>query len=395
MGMRLGFHYHIPAEQRADGIYTPGYLGRFIDSLAIHCEQVVCFQHSPRSSQRAQLDYRMLSKNIQLVDLGPHCSVPRRTLLSGKYAQLLNAWRGQLDAMLCRGPSPLTPAFATKARSLGIPTALLIVGSNVEGIDDLPQARWRKELIRALNHFNQWRLDRAAITSLTFVNSRKLYDQYQGKVPLLVETRTTTLSEQDFFARVDTCQEHPTRLLYTGRFDRAKGLLEIVEALALLVAEGHDLVLDLVGWDDSGTGVEAELQTYAKKLGVADRVFNHGRKAVGPELFDFYCRADIYVIASKSNFEGFPRTIWEAMAHSLPVVATRVGSIPQFLNDAAELVAPADVPALVEGLRHVLADTRHRRGLITKGLQLARQNTLEKLGVEMVERLKIYVMEGR
>lgn len=394
MGIRLGFHYHIPAEQRADGIYTPGYLGRFIDSLAVHCEGVVCFQHSPQSRQRDQLDYRLLSKNVQLVDLGPHCSAPRRTLLAQRYANALDPWRSQLDVMLCRGPSPLTPAFASKARRLAISPALLVVGSNVEGIDDLPQVRWRKELIRGLNHFNQWRLDRAATFSLTFVNSRKLHEQYAGRVPLLVETRTTTLSEQDFFVRDDTCQSLPIRLLYTGRFDRAKGLFEIVEALSILVKDGHDLVLDLVGWDDSGTGVEAELESHAKKLGVADRVFNQGRKAVGPELFAFYRSADAYVIASKTS-EGFPRTIWEAMAHSLPVVATSVGSIPQFLEDAAEIVAPADVSALVEGLRRVLIDTAHRRRLIAQGSQLARQNTLEKLGAEMVERLNAYVRDGR
>ncbi len=45
-------------------------------------------------------------------------------------------------------------------------------------------------------------------------------------------------------------------------------------------------------------------------------------------------KADIYVIASRSS-EGFPRTIWEAMAHCLPVVATKVGSIPAFIEGAA------------------------------------------------------------
>lgn len=392
--MRLGFHYHIPAEQRADGVYTPGYLGRFIDSLAVHCDEVICFQHSPRASQRELLDYRMLSNNIKLVNLGPHCSAPRRTLLARQYAKALIPWRGSLDALLCRCPSPLSPAFAAAARAMNIPSVLLVVGSNVEGIDDLPQPRWRKELIRALNHFNQWRQDRVAVKSLTFVNSRKLFDQYADRVPMLVETRTTTLSEQDFFERKDTCHGTPVHLLYTGRFDRAKGLLEIVEALALLVREGHNLVLDLVGWDDSGTGVETEINTQAVKLGVGDRIYNHGRKAVGPELFAYYRQADIYVIASKTS-EGFPRTIWEAMAHSLPVVATRVGSIPQFLGDAAEIVAPADISALADGLRKVLTDDQRRREMIRKGLELARQNTLEKLGAEMVVRLDIYAKEGR
>src|ERR1051325_4438645 len=139
MGIRLGFHYHVPAEQRSDGIFMPGFQGRFVDALAGHCEELVCFLHTPRPEERAVLDYRIQSPNTRLVSVGEHASVPRRILLGKKYASRIKACHNQLDAVLLRGPSPLVPAIADGSASL--PKILLLVGDCTQGINDLPQPR--------------------------------------------------------------------------------------------------------------------------------------------------------------------------------------------------------------------------------------------------------------
>jgi glycosyltransferase involved in cell wall biosynthesis len=383
--MRLGFHYHVPACSADDGVLMPSFLGGFIDGLAQQTERVVCFLHSPRPSEIPMLNYRVKSRNVDLIDIGPHASVPVRQVFARRFTATLRARREDIDALLIRGPSPLLPAFAKAAGDK--PTALLLVGSYVDGVDDLPQPLWRKELIRGWMHFNQWQQDRVAHRSLTFVNSRKLYERYQTRAPRLLETRTTTLSADDRYERPDTCAAMPIRLLYTGRYDRSKGLLEIIEALAILVAAGHDLVLDLVGWDDSGTCVIKDVMALAARLGVTGRVRDHGMKSVGPELFEFYRQADIYVIASRAN-EGFPRSIWEAMAHSVPVVATTVGSIPSFVSGAAQLVEPRSVQALAEGIQRVIVDGALRRGLISRGFSIARDNTMDKRCGEIVQGIR-------
>jgi len=385
--LRLGFHYHIPMTRDADGsLRTPGYQGRFLDSLARHCEQLVCFLHSPASSDTSPLDYAIESDNVVWVDIGPHTSVPRRMLGARKVARIIEPWRSQLDAILIRGPSPLLPIVAGAVRDL--PISLLLVGDYLAGIDDLPQPRWRKEAIRLWARWNYRQQMKVAQRSLTFVNSRKLYNELRPFVPNLVETWTTTLSSADFYEQEDTCAQRPVRLLYTGRMDRGKGLLHIVEALALLVEGGEDVVLDLVGWPQKGDPILEEIQALAQKRGVSDRVFYHGYKPVGPELFEHYKQADIYVIASSFS-EGFPRTIWEAMAHSLPVVATRVGSIPLFLEaeKTAVLVEPRDAFALAQGVTRLLQDQSLRSGLVDHGYTLARQNTLEGRAAELADHL--------
>jgi len=363
----------------------PSFQGRFVDALADYCSEVVCFLHSPLPQERLQMDYALRRGNVRLVDMGPHCSVPRRLLLARRYAGIIRREKVAMDVLLLRGPSPLLPSLADGARP--VPTALLLVGDNVAGVNDARQTFLRRETIRLLWRWNQRRQDQVARKSLTFVNSQKLFRESETTIPNLVETRTTTLTRADFFDREDTCLRAPCHLLYTGRMARGKGLIEMVEALALLVQAGEDVCLDLVGWPEKNDNVLEEMKQVAARLGVAGRVKFHGPKAAGPELYAHYREADIYLIASKTS-EGFPRTIWEAMAHSLPVVATRVGSIPDFVHEAALLTEPNSTQGLVAALSEVLHNPARRRGMIKRGRELAATVTLEQQTEVMVQRLK-------
>ena len=390
--MRLGFHYHIPFHRNANGEVTaPGYLGRFLDSLVAHAEKLVCFMHSASPSDVQYSDYVLQTKNLEWVDIGLKTSIPRRMINSRHYSSHLRSAESELDALLIRGPSPLLPTLANAVQKT--PVALLIVGDYLAGIGDLPQPKWRKEAIRAWSYWNHWQQLRVARRSLVFVNSHKLFEQMRPHVANLIETRTTTLNDTDFFEREDTCLNPPIRLLYTGRMDRAKGLFEMVDAINILTQQGRDVVLDLVGWPAKGDTVVDELMQRARQSGVQDRIAYHGFKAVGPELFAYYKQADIYVIASQSDFEGFPRTIWEAMAHSLPVIATRVGSIPLFLKhqETAWLLEDTSASAIAEGVHELATNSLIRTSVIRNGRQLAKANTLEARTSELVHELRTWV----
>jgi glycosyltransferase involved in cell wall biosynthesis len=352
---------------------------------------VVCFLHSPLPDEISMLDYAIRSERVKLVDMGLHVSIPKRTWMARKIMRSIQDQLDQLDCLLIRGPSPLLPEIARSCGS--VPTALLLVGDYTAGIEDLPQPGWRKELIRVWSWWNLQRQIRVAQHSLTFVNSRLLYNQLQNQIPNMVETRTTTLENNDFFHRQDTCQKTPFRLLYTGRIDRAKGLFEIVEAMAQLVASGYDLVLDLVGIPAKGDPILDEISALAGSFGVEERVRYHGYKPAGPELLAYYHQADIYITASRAS-EGFPRTIWEAMASSLPLIATRVGSIPAYIQDAAILAPTKQVDALAQAVKDLITQPDLRQTLIQKGMALARDNTLEKRTGEMISQIECWLESG-
>jgi glycosyltransferase involved in cell wall biosynthesis len=105
---------------------------------------------------------------------------------------------------------------------------------------------------------------------------------------------------------------------------------------------------------------------------------------VGPELNKMYQQADLYVIPS--YHEGFPRTIWEAMANSLPVIATKVGGIPTYLTHEknAMLIEPKSVQEIVRGIKKMANDSVLRKKIIVEGFELVKSNTLEVQTKKMI-----------
>lgn len=379
--MRLGYYYHVPAILRGGDIYTAGPQGRFLESMARHCQDLICFLHSPREAEAETMDYRIKSKNVRLVDMGDRGSVFHRILHAGHYKSKMEPMLHGLDAILFRAPSPL---IAVLAKRIKVPAVLMIVGDYVTGIDDMVQPFWRREVIRIWAKWNKREQNIMAGQTLTFVNSRYLYEEMRPKTRDLYEIRTSTLLESDFYERTDTCLVSPYRLLYTGRLSRAKGLFEILEAVEILVKENLDIVLDIVGPAEKGEDLIKELIAKAEAVGIRERLFFHGYRSIEKDLFDLYRNADIFVLASRSS-EGFPRSIWEALASGLPVVASRVGSIPHYLDDKknAILVSPGSARELSVAIRQVVSNAELRRELIRNGYYLARENTAAKRAEEM------------
>jgi glycosyltransferase involved in cell wall biosynthesis len=152
------------------------------------------------------------------------------------------------------------------------------------------------------------------------------------------------------------------RLLAVGRLEEEKGHRYLLEAVAALGERGEEVELELVG-DGSARG---RLTEQARRLGIADRVEFRG--SVGQDLLHrHYAAADVFCLPSLG--EGVPVVLMEAMAMGLPVVATRVGGVPELVGDGAHgiLVAPTEVGELVEAIAALGADAAARRRLGAAG----------------------------
>ena len=393
--MKLGYYYHAPAKSAGGkaGFLTPGHQGRFIESLSGVCRQVRCLLHEPDEGEIC--DYPVDAPNAEWVRLPRRGNAPRRLFFGGSLCRTIKKRCNGLDALLIRGPTPLLPPLVRAMRPL--PVVLLLVGDYLAGADDLAQALWRRPFLKGFLRLYDALQTSAARDSLTFVNAPSLAHKYREDVPHLVETRTTTLSANDFFDRDDTCLGNPARLLYTGRYAREKGLLDLVEVLRLLVDDDLDVCLEMAGWEEPGTHVMRQVRASLEEAGLEGRFTDHGFQSIGPALFSLYKRADIFVMASRSSFEGFPRVIWEAMAHSLPVVATRVGAAPSYLTDGrhALLARPQDPQDLAAKVKRIINDGALRRALIRNGRALARGNSCERHAAEMVEHIEEFIAERR
>lgn len=204
-------------------------------------------------------------------------------------------------------------------------------------------------------------------TPLALTAGRALLAKYGGPERPVYETvPLLRMKPGETYRREDTCAGAPVRLLFVGSLIPRKGLPVLLEALAPLVGDGRDLVLDLVGDGPDRRALEAEI----RRRGLEDRVRFHGFVANGPELFEHYRAADVFVLPTYS--EGFPRVLYEALGHSLPIVASAVSGIPHLLEDGthAMLVPAGDPAAFRAALERVLDDGELRRGLIREGFAL-------------------------
>lgn len=139
----------------------------------------------------------------------------------------------------------------------------------------------------------------------------------------------------------------PTRLriLTVARLHPVKGLKTLVEACALLDARGIDFLCSIVG-----DGQEREaLEEQIRELNLKRRVHLLGN-IPNEKLAPIYGSHSVFVLPSLS--EGLSVVIMEAMASGLPIVATRVGGLPEIVQDGVNgrLVEPLRPDQLAESV---------------------------------------------
>lgn len=156
-----------------------------------------------------------------------------------------------------------------------------------------------------------------------------------------------------------------------GRFVPQKGYLELLEGFAELAGASHvPLRLVLAG----GGPLESRLRSKAETLGVSPAV---ELRPWGSQLAvrDLLRDTDVYVQPSQpGKGDWMPRTILEAMASALPVVATDVGGIRDVIDDGhnGRLVRASDQPKLIDALRELIARPEQRARLGGEALSTAR-----------------------
>lgn len=183
--------------------------------------------------------------------------------------------------------------------------------------------------------------------------------------------------------------ESPVKLMFAGRIDESKGIFQMIEAIARMNQKGLKTELHLAGI--ANTTMMNDLQELVLLNKCQDKIHFHGLLAPGKELSVLYKNCHIFVIASQSDFEGFPRVLWEAMANSLPIIASPVSSIPYYLKhkeSAYFLNRDNIVQSIIEGVTFILDNPTQVQKMIHNAFLLAKDNTLEKQGERFYNAIK-------
>lgn len=154
---------------------------------------------------------------------------------------------------------------------------------------------------------------------------------------------------------------------------RAKGHLELIQALALL-KDRHPLQALMVG----GGRRQEEMRELAASLGLQERVHFLGNRRDVPVLLK---AMDIFVLPSHN--EGVSLAVLEAMAAGLPVIVSAVGGLPEIVahEENGLLIPPKDVEALAQSLARLLDNPDLARRLGQKAREhIEARYSLEGMG---------------
>ena len=158
--------------------------------------------------------------------------------------------------------------------------------------------------------------------------------------------------------------DRAAQLLCVARLDATKGHATLLAAVDLLVRDGREVELTLIGEGEQRPQIEARIT----ELGLGGRVRLLGART-HEEVFDTMEAADVVVSASveaaDGDAEGIPVTLMEAMAIGVPVVATRTAGVPELVTDGESgiLVDQHDATALAAAVAGLLDDPDRARRL--------------------------------
>jgi len=148
-----------------------------------------------------------------------------------------------------------------------------------------------------------------------------------------------------------------------GRLAEVKNHAMMLRAFAITARAHPSTRLRLVG-----DGPEREnLEAQARELGVSRQVEFLGFRNDISQLLD-----EVDVLLMSSHYEGVSIAILEAMCAGLPVIATRVGGVPETVQDGATglLVADNDAEAMAQAMQELIASEPERRRLGESGQAL-------------------------
>src|SRR4051794_5863805 len=194
------------------------------------------------------------------------------------------------------------------------------------------------------------RLERALMnrTDLFLFESAFARDTYQrtiGKPSGLVRCVFNGVTANEFDPI--TIADDATDIVYVGEFRRIKGADILLDAVAVLRAGGRPVTLTLAG---DGEELDA-LKAQVARLGLSDavRFIGHVKARYG------FSKGRVLVVPSRGD--SMPYVVIEAAAAGIPMVAARVGGIPEIFGEHSEaLFAPNIVGAMADAIETALDD---------------------------------------
>jgi glycosyltransferase involved in cell wall biosynthesis len=150
-----------------------------------------------------------------------------------------------------------------------------------------------------------------------------------------------------------------------SRFEREKRTDIALEVSKTLIENGNNIFLVLFG----DGRLENQLKVLSQRLKINESVYFAGYSGIVNNYLDLF---DLLLITS--DREGFPMSIWEAMASSVPVVSSDVGGISEVLKESncGLVFERRNIPDAVAKIESLISDEKYRINLGENGREAIR-----------------------
>lgn len=176
----------------------------------------------------------------------------------------------------------------------------------------------------------------------------------------------------DLMKRLADQKKKRFTILFSGRLEVYKGVLDILNAIRIL---RHDTVLDSYEFDMVFVGVGSQLSRMQEMEKEIDGNWHFSHKSAKYDAMPtFYQKADIFVAPSSATptwQEQYCTALLEAQAAGLPIVTTNSGGIPENVGRAALVVQPKDIAGLADALKEFILSAKKRVEYATRARQRA------------------------
>ena len=303
---------------------------------------------------RIQFDYKLLA--------------PGSRLLPNLRPELLRILRKPYDLILCSEFNLLTGMLYLLRGRSARPLPRLVSMCD----DNLIMA---EETLRGSSFSpKRWMLDRIDGVILCNEQAKDLYrDRCRGELSkwhyLPIVQDEQYLQRQVALAQAETAAlrsryaipDGRAIILYVGRLDKVKNLPRLLEAFRLVIDEGLDLQLLMVG----DGPLDVELRQQATTLSLEERVTFAGKQQ-GSDLYAHYGLGDALVLSS--TYEPFGATVAEALALGMPVAVSEVAGSCTLIRSEREgyRLNPLDKEDIARALRHLYRLIGERRDGATR-----------------------------
>ena len=273
----------------------------------------------------------------------------------------------------------------------------IVHANDMSGARSISLAAWRsnRKLVCHVrfpqpSEFVAWAFRRLPKPDMFIFNSHALHQEMQESIasacPASKQVVLHNAVDLEQFVPSKKITKSSVRIGILANLLPVKGHFDFLDMAKILVDRGHNVRFQLIGEDIHSTGYDQKIAHRIQELGLSNSVEMLGHRNDIPNLLQ-----QLDILVCSSLVEPFGRCLIEGMSCGLPVVATRVGGIPEVVDDERTgfLVPPKSPMQLADAVERLIADTGLRQRMGHEG----RQKVIREFGITtQVERLlELYV----